>query len=83
MAERSDEDPYLVLGVARGADDETISAARRRLARRHHPDLAGDRATRRMMRINAAFVAIRTADAVGRLGASSSSAAISAGRSAR
>ncbi len=63
MAERPDEDPYLVLGVARGADDETISAARRRLARRHHPDLAGDRATRRMMRINAAFEAIRTADA--------------------
>lgn len=63
MSERSDEDAYLVLGVARDANDETISAARRRLARRHHPDLAGDRATRRMMRINAAFEAIGTADA--------------------
>jgi curved DNA-binding protein CbpA len=63
MSERSDEDAYLVLGVARGADDVTIAAARRRLARRHHPDLAGDRATRRMMRINAAFEAIRTAEA--------------------
>ena len=63
MSERSDEDAYLVLGVARDANDETIASARRRLARRHHPDLAGERATRRMMRINAAFEAIGTAEA--------------------
>ncbi len=56
-------DAYAVLGVDRSADDDTIATAYRRLARRHHPDLAGDGATRRMMHINAAFDAIRTAAA--------------------
>jgi molecular chaperone DnaJ len=56
-------DAYAVLGVDRSADDMTIARAHRRLARRHHPDLAGEGATRRMMRINAAFDAIRTARA--------------------
>lgn len=56
-------DAYAVLGVDRSADDRTIATAHRRLARRHHPDLAGDAATRRMMHINAAFDAIRTAAA--------------------
>jgi curved DNA-binding protein CbpA len=53
-------DAYAILGVARNADDTTIARAHRRLARRHHPDLAGEAATREMMRINAAFEAIRT-----------------------
>ena len=52
-------DPYTVLGVDRNADDKTIASAHRRLARRHHPDLAGESATRQMIRINAAFEAIR------------------------
>jgi DnaJ-class molecular chaperone len=56
-------DPYAVLGVDRTADDQTIARAHRRLARRHHPDLAGESATSRMMRINAAFDAIRTSRA--------------------
>jgi len=56
-------DAYAVLGVDRNADDRTIASAHRRLARRHHPDLAGEAATRQMMRINAAFEAIRTAAA--------------------
>jgi curved DNA-binding protein CbpA len=56
-------DAYTILGVARNADDQTIARAHRRLARRHHPDLAGEAATREMMRINAAFEAIRTAPA--------------------
>ena len=54
-------DAYAVLGVDPNADDETVASAYRRLARRHHPDLAGEAATRRMMHINAAFDAIRTA----------------------
>ena len=54
-------DPYEILGVRRGADDRTIASAYRTLARRFHPDIAGDAATVRMMRINAAFDAIRTA----------------------
>jgi curved DNA-binding protein CbpA len=56
-------DAYAVLGVDPNADDETVASAYRRLARRHHPDLAGEAATRRMMHINAAFDAIRTAAA--------------------
>ena len=56
-------DAYAVLGVDRNADDKTIASAHRRLARRHHPDLAGESATRRMMHINAAFEAIRDAAA--------------------
>ncbi|HSL76868.1 MAG TPA: DnaJ domain-containing protein [Candidatus Limnocylindrales bacterium] len=53
-------DAYAILGVDRTADDRTIARAHRRLARRHHPDLAGEAETPRMMRINAAFDAIRS-----------------------
>ncbi len=56
------EDPYEVLGIRRGADDKAIAAAHRRLAREFHPDIAGDSATDRMVRINAAFDAIRNAE---------------------
>ena len=37
----------------------TIAAAYRMLARRYHPDIAGEAATRRMMRINAAWDRLR------------------------
>lgn len=57
---RTDDDPYAILGVARGSSDAAIATAHRALARRHHPDIAGEGATVRMMRINAAFDAIRT-----------------------
>lgn len=33
------KDYYAILGVARGADQKTISAAYRKLARQHHPDI--------------------------------------------
>lgn len=59
MAERRDGDAYSVLGVLPDADDETISSAYRSLARRYHPDIAGESGTRRMMHINAAFDAIQ------------------------
>ena len=62
MTDQLIEDPYRILGVARGASDAAIAAAHRALARRHHPDIAGESSTERMMRINAAFDAIRTAD---------------------
>jgi curved DNA-binding protein CbpA len=55
-------DAYAILGVAPGSDDETIAAAYRSLARVHHPDIAGDAGTSRMMRVNAAFERIRTAE---------------------
>lgn len=60
MLDRGEGDAYVVLGIPYDADDRVISSAHRQLARRHHPDLAGDAATERMMRINAAFDAIRT-----------------------
>jgi curved DNA-binding protein CbpA len=62
MLDRVEGDAYVVLGITYDADDQAIATAHRRLARRHHPDVAGDAATRRMMRINAAFDAIRTAE---------------------
>jgi hypothetical protein len=57
-------DPYTVLGLAPGASAATIKAAWRRLAREHHPDLAGNAAerraaTRRMAEINAAYADLR------------------------
>jgi curved DNA-binding protein CbpA len=48
--------------VAPGSSDETIAGAYRALARRHHPDVAGEDGTARMIRLNAAFDRIRTAD---------------------
>jgi curved DNA-binding protein CbpA len=62
MLDRVEGDPYVVLGITHDADDRAIAAAHRRLAWRHHPDVAGDAATGRMIRINAAFDAIRTAE---------------------
>ena len=56
------DDPYVVLGVARGSTDTAIAAAHRVLARQFHPDIAGESATAQMVRINAAFDAIRTAE---------------------
>jgi curved DNA-binding protein CbpA len=62
MLDRVEGDPYVVLGITQDAGDRAIAAAHRRLAWRHHPDVAGDAATGQMMRINAAFDAIRTAE---------------------
>jgi curved DNA-binding protein CbpA len=62
MLDRVEGDAYVVLGIATDADDKAVALAHRRLARRHHPDLAGEAATTRMMRINAAYDAIRTAE---------------------
>ena len=62
MLERVEGDAYVVLGLSRDADNAAVARAHRRLARRHHPDVAGDAASRRMMRINAAYDAIKTAE---------------------
>ncbi len=58
MAERAN-DAYAVLGIEPSVDDDEILVAYRALARRFHPDIAGERATKRMMRINAAFDQLR------------------------
>jgi len=58
-------DSHDVLGVARGASQATIKAAWRKLARAHHPDVAGadpaasKAATRRMAEINRAYEELR------------------------
>jgi curved DNA-binding protein CbpA len=48
-------DPYKTLQVDSEAEDEVIQAAYRRLARKYHPDVAGDDAAERMAAINAAW----------------------------
>jgi len=50
------DDPYDVLGVRRGDSDETIRAAYRKLAKKHHPDLNPGKAdaAERFKEINAA-----------------------------
>lgn len=53
-------DPYHVLNVAPDAADTVIAAAYRALARRHHPDRAGEAATAAMARINRAWEMIGT-----------------------
>jgi curved DNA-binding protein CbpA len=49
-------DPYAVLGVPRNASPMQLARARRRLAKRYHPDLHPDAASMsRMQRINEAW----------------------------
>jgi hypothetical protein len=48
------EDPFTVLGVDRGAGEEELRAARRRLAQSLHPDHAGG-TTEAMRTVNVAF----------------------------
>jgi hypothetical protein len=55
-------DPYETLGVAPGADQDTVKAAYLRLMREHHPDRTGPHdpeAARRAMEINAAYDFLR------------------------
>jgi hypothetical protein len=74
-------DPHDILGVPRGASQATIKAAWRKLAREHHPDVAGSdasaarAATRRMAEINRAYEQLRIGapGATGRGGADATS----------
>ena len=48
-------DPYRTLGVAPGASLNEIRSAYRRLAKKYHPDAAGERALPRFLAIQAAY----------------------------
>lgn len=56
-------DPYKTLQVDPEAEDEVIQAAYRRLARKYHPDVAGEEGSTRMAAINAAWDLIGDPDA--------------------
>jgi tetratricopeptide (TPR) repeat protein len=48
-------DPYRLLGIAPGANLETIKQAYRRLARKYHPDVAGEQFIEQFQRVNEAY----------------------------
>jgi len=50
-----DPDPYRTLGLARGATRDEVRRAYRRLAKIHHPDVAGESALPRFLAIRAAY----------------------------
>jgi curved DNA-binding protein CbpA len=54
------DDPYEVLGIAPSETRDTIRAAYRSLARRHHPDQGGD--AHRMTALNAAWDILKDPD---------------------
>jgi len=60
LAEPITRNAYAILGVAPDSTDDAIAAAYRAMARRYHPDLAGEAATERMTRVNAAYERLRT-----------------------
>src|SRR5687767_13591271 len=51
-------DPYRVLGLNRGASVDDVKRAYRALAKRHHPDSAGEAAVPRFLAIQAAYEAL-------------------------
>ena len=55
------DDPYKVLGLERGASDEEVKQAYRRLAKKYHQDLnPGDQeAAKKMQQINEAYDQIK------------------------
>jgi DnaJ-class molecular chaperone len=61
----SQGDPHLTLGVAPGASLNEIKSAYRRLAKKYHPDAAGERALPRFLAIQVAYE--RLVDGEGRL----------------
>ena len=67
-------DPYQVLGLNRGASDDEVKKAYRRLAKKYHPDAnPGDKtAEQKMKEINAAYDAIINKKPYGNEGANQS-----------
>ena len=61
-------DAHAVLGVPPGASSGEVAAAYRRLAKRWHPDHAGERSAGRMAEINRAYAALRDGSASAQAG---------------
>ena len=59
------QDPYEVLGVPRGASEEEVTKAYRKLAKKYHPDLnpGDEEAAKKMSEINAAYNQIKNGTA--------------------
>lgn len=59
------KDPYEVLGISRGASEEEVTKAYRKLAKKYHPDLNPDDpvAAEKMAEINAAYDLIKSGKA--------------------
>src|SRR3954452_12676553 len=74
-------DPWAALGLEPTASSAEVTAAYRRLAKRYHPDRAGDRGAQRMAEINAAYDQLR--DGVGVPSAVAASAGAVRGASMR
>jgi curved DNA-binding protein CbpA len=62
VAEPITRNAYAILGVAPDCNDRAIVVAYRAMARRFHPDVAGETATEWMIRLNEAFERVRTPD---------------------
>ncbi len=60
-------DPFEVLGVRRGASQEEITAAYRKLAKKYHPDLnpSDKNAQKKMSEVNVAYEEIKSGRAAG------------------
>ena len=60
----ANKDPYVVLGVSKGATDEEIKSAYRKLTKQYHPDLHPDdpQAASKMSEVNAAYDLIKDAE---------------------
>ncbi|MGH7278516.1 MAG: DnaJ C-terminal domain-containing protein [Candidatus Rokuibacteriota bacterium] len=57
------KDYYKILGVERAADDKTIKSAYRKLARKHHPDVAKDKSsTERFKEVTEAYEVLSDPD---------------------